>query len=274
MSDDRAGRTTQFLALDLVDAPELDARITRDDNEVEALGRDIVRRGQQDPIKVYIHGDRFVAIDGWTRCVAMRRQALTHIEAFVFPTYELAHEGKKYAANIFRLAMTPADEAKMFYELYTNECGQDIEQLAALVNQKVSYVDKRLQLILGDDLVFAAVRDKQIVLGVAEELNKISMDDYRRYYLEHAIKSGATRSVVAGWVQEWRSMYENRVVVAPPAEATQGPIAVNTYDPHRCYCCGKSDPRFIPESVSIHSHCKLAILDPLIAAYHGGASES
>ena len=269
MSVTPVSRSTVVIALDQIDAPELDARIARDADRVEELSRDILRRGMIQPIHVFAKGDRFEVVDGQTRYLATQRAGLPAIECFVYPSKALALEGVKYAANIYRLDMSPADEAKMFFELYTNECGEDIERICAMTGKSFSYVSSRLNLINGDDLVFQAVKDGQIKLGVAEQLNKIDAADYRRYYLEHAILSGASVAVVVGWVTEYRRMYvdnpQPKPPDAPPAGAT---LAAPAYDPYRCHVCGKSDHRMTVQ-VNVHAACQEAILDPLLATYRG-----
>lgn len=271
MSTAATGRSTILIALSLIDAPELDARIGRDPEKLEELSRDILRRGLIEPIKVFVKVDGFEVVDGFRRFLATRNAGLTMIECFVYPTKTVALEGIKYAANAFREDMSPAEEAIMFFQLLKNECGDDIEQLAALVNKKISYVDSRLQLVMGDLLVFEAVKDRQITLGVAAELNALPDDGWRRYYLTHAIKSGATVALVSGWVTEWKSMYGTRVEQPEPPAVASAPVFVSTYDPMKCIVCQTNDPRQIPEQVSVHSSCKVAILEKLLAVYRGEA---
>ncbi len=262
-------RSTVVLDVTLIDAPELDARLARDPEKLEELARDILRRGLIEPIKVFAKGERYEVVDGFRRFLATKSAGLAMIECFVYPSKAIALEGVKYAANTFREDMSPAEEAILFYELLRTECENDIERLCALVGKSLSYVDNRLELINGDELVFEAVKDRHITLGVARALNTIDKADYRRHYLLHAINTGATVTVVTGWVQEYKSMYGDRGEAPTQAAAPSGPIVASNYDPLRCEICRKNDPRFIPEQLSVHTHCKLAVLEPLLAAYHG-----
>lgn len=271
MSAAPTSRSTVVIALDLIDAPQLDARIERDPEKLEELSRDILRRGLIEPIKVVTMGERYEVVDGFRRFLATKHAGLTSIECFVYPSKELALEGIKYAANIFREDMSPAEEAIMFLELYKHECGEDIERVAALCGKSINYIDNRLQLVMGDELVFAAVKDRKISLGVAAELNKIDKADYRRYYLQHAIKGGSTVSTVAGWVQEYITIYADRIEAPPPpAPAAAVGGYTPTYDPMRCAVCNKSDHRLTVQ-VNVHASCQEAILDPLLATYRGDA---
>lgn len=271
MSVAPTSRSTQVIDVALLDAPELDARLARDPEKLEELTRDILRRGLIEPIKVFAKGDRYEVIDGFRRFLATKHAGLTSIECFVFPSKTVALEGMKFAANAFREDMSPADEAIMFFSLLRDECGGDIEQLAALVNKKISYIDNRLALVNGDELVFEAVKDRQITLGVASELNALPDDSWRRYYLKWAVTTGATVSVVRGWVAEWKSIYGARGDTPEPAAPMPATSYVSTYDPMKCVVCQVNDPRQIPETISVHAACKVAILDKLLAAYRGEA---
>jgi ParB/RepB/Spo0J family partition protein len=266
-----APMTREFkeLPLGLLDRPQLDARIARDPEKLDELASDILRRGVIMPLAVVRTDARFEVVDGFRRYLAAVRAGLVVVPCFIYPTKDLALEGVKYAANAFREDMSPAEEAIFFHELLTHECAADIEQLCALVNKKLSYVDNRLALLAGDEVVFDALRHRQISIGVAQELNKCPAEDYRRYYLTFAIRDGATVSTVSGWIAEWRRTHEN--LPQPDAPALEGiaATAAAVYDVHRCYVCRKSDPRRIPQQVPIHPECLIAVLDDLLAAYRG-----
>lgn len=269
MSSAPTSRSTVVLNVVDIDAPELDARLGRDPEKLEELTRDILRRGLIEPIKVFVKGDRYEVIDGFRRFLATRSAGLTVIECFVFPSKAVALEGIKYAANAFREDMSAAEEAIMFFSLLRDECGGDIERLCVLVNKKLSYVDNRLALVNGDELVFEAVKDRKIKLGVAFELNSLPDDGWRRHYLFFAVRDGATQAVVRGWVTDWKNMYGARVD-EPAAPATPVVSAyVPTYDPMVCVVCRKNDPRQIPEQISVHTSCRLAVLEGMLAAFRG-----
>lgn len=264
MSVAAPARELATLPLDRIRPPALDARIDRDPDKLEELARDILRRGQVEPIKVFLDGEAYEIIDGFRRYLATKSAGLATIEAFVYPTRELAHEGIKYATGAYREDFSPADEAKYFHELFTHECGHDLDKVCALVGKKLPYVQDRLALLDGDELVFDALRTKRIGVTVAKELNKCGDASYRRYFLRHAIDGGATSTTVMGWVQQWRTVIGD-VPHAEPSEASPAVQAVimPTHDPMRCYVCNVSDRR-IPEQISVHTSCREAILDVIL----------
>lgn len=265
-------REFKEVLLSEIDPPTLDARIERDPDKLQELAADIARRGVILPIALVRVGARYEVVDGFRRFLASRMADLVRVPAMVYPTKEAALEGVKYAANAYREEMSPAEEAVFFHELFEHECEHDIERVAAMVGKRVAYVSARLELLGGAEDVFEAVRGRKIQLGVAAELNKVSDPQYRNYYLQSAIRGGATVSMVAGWVQDWKRDFVDNQSPAPPTPAPAAAVPSGSYDPHRCYLCDQNDPRFIPEQVSIHTHCRLAILDPLLAQSRGGSS--
>lgn len=249
--------------------PQLDARIDRDPEKLDQLRASLLRRGVIKPLAVVRDGERYEIVDGHRRYLAAKLADLIRVPCMVYATQDKALEGVKYEANAHTEEMSIADEAVFFHELYQHECGEDLEAVAAMVGKKLSYVDGRVQLLLGDEEVFNALRRRDINFTVATALNTIPDAQYRRYYLTHAIKGGATASVVHGWVQDWKRNFEDNAAPAPAPAAAPQVVATNDFDPHRCYLCGQNDKRYIPEQVSIHTHCRLAILDPLLAASRG-----
>ena len=262
-------RTLRSVPVHLLDPPVRDVRFDRDEEKLEELAQDLRRRGLIEPLKIVAVGERFEVVDGHRRFLAARRACLPFVEAFVYPTKDAALDGIKYAANAYREDMSPAEEARFFYALYEGECEHDLARVAAMVGKKLSYIENRIALLEGDDDVFLAVRDRTITLGVAAELNKLPDASWRRYYLGHAIRGCATVSIVSGWVMDWKTTH-----AGPAAPASSVPVIAPivpgpVYDPLRCVVCGKSDRRFIPEQLSVHTHCKQANLWPMIAAFRG-----
>lgn len=264
-------REFRDLPVGLLDAPVLDIRTARDAEKLDELKDDILRRGVLFPIIVVPAGERYEVVDGFRRTIAATRAGLVVVPCCVYATKDAASEGIKFAANAYREDMSPAEEALFFYELFQHECHEDVDAVCALVGKKRSYVESRMDLLAGDDQVFAALRERRISIGVAQELNKLPAEDYRRFYLHLAVRDGASIALVSAWVTEWKKLYGTPTVAAAPIVPTPAPIVPTGHDPTRCVVCRQVDPRFIPELVSVHTHCRLAVLEKLIAAYHGEA---
>lgn len=262
-------REFKQLPIGLLDPPQLDARMDRNEEELDRLAGDIAKRGVILPLAVVRDGARYEIVDGLCRFIASRRAQLAVVPCLIYDTRDDALDGIKYAANIFRLEMTPAEEATYFQHLYYKTCGEDLDRVCDLVGQKRSYVDSRLQLVLGDEDVFEAVRHKKITLGVAAKLNEITDKGWRDWYLGHAIKTGATVALVTGWVMEWKGQQIYRDGAPQPAQSPAAPIVASDYNPLRCYVCGKVHQGRVPTTLTVDDACREAILDPLLASYRG-----
>jgi len=262
-------REERELPLAVIDEPALPTRSTMDEEKMDQLVASIRAHGLIAAISVIERDDlRYEVVCGHRRRIACARAGLATMKCYVYPkdadvTVIQAHENSR------REDVNPADEAAWFDDLLKEKCGGDIEKLCGLVGEKLSYVDNRLALFRGDQRVFEALQRGEIKIGVAHELNKLPDDGYRLYYLRQAIRTGATVAAVTGWISEWRRTFEN----VPPSSPAPAPAALSEpgeqYDPHRCHICGKNDPRYVPELISVHTHCKRAILEPLLATYRG-----
>lgn len=262
-------REQKDLPLSLLDAPVVDLRDGRDEEQLAHITADIARNGILQPLIVVRTGERFEIVDGFTRSICARRAGLVVVPCWIYADKTAALEGVKYSTAVMRLELTPAEEAAFFHGLFVGECGEDIERVAERVGRSVTYVDSRLQLLLGDVAVLDAVRDNKIKLGVAALLNQITDDGWRRYYLTHAIQSGATVSTMTGWLQQWKldQAVRDGAPVAPAAATTSAVVPM--HDPFACHVCRKNDPRRIPQMVPIHGECLIAILEPMLTAYRG-----
>jgi ParB/RepB/Spo0J family partition protein len=269
MSVRELAREQKDLPLSLLDNPQVDLRDGRDEQKLDEIAADIARNGVLQPLIVVRTGERFEIVDGFTRAICAGRAGLVVVPCWIYADKTAALEGVKYSTAVFRLELTPAEEAAFFHTLFLGECEQDIDRVATRVGRSRSYVDSRLQLLLGDVAVLDAVRDGKVTLGVAALLNQITEDDWRRFYLGHAVQSGVTVSVMTGWLQQWKIDKAVRDgAPAPPAAMTTSSTAPS-HDPFACHVCQKNDPRRIPQMVPIHGECLIAILEPMLAAYRG-----
>lgn len=252
------------IPIQLIDDPALPSRGDMDDEKMAALVSSVRENGIIQPVSLVQRGERFEVVAGHRRTIAARRAGLPLVPATVYPDNHPALRVIQAHENGRREDVNAVDEAVWFAELLEQECGDDIDKLCGLVGETLSYVNGRLELLALDEPIRDALRAGKIKIGVARELQKCADPKYRAYYLEHAIRGGATVAVVVAWVTEWRNIFGT---AQPPAAESSAPIEpsiVEHYDPHRCYICRKSDHRYIPEQISVHTHCRLAVLDELL----------
>jgi ParB family transcriptional regulator, chromosome partitioning protein len=260
------------LPTSLIDEPELPARAGMDIDKLDELTADVKAKGVLVPISVVRSGERFEVIAGHRRRIAAGRAGVPTIRCLIYPTKQLALEAVKWSENRYREDLSVAEEAAYFHELLNSQCGGDTNQLCALLGEKRTYVEGRLLLFQGAPEVFNALAERKITIGVAHELNKCTEKLMRDYFLDRAIRDGASIAMVTGWIQQWR----NTLV---PAGSEKGfdfqaaaPAAVATSNYFRCYVCGGEHDIHEMRPVNVHGYCEKAILDPLLRAYREGAA--
>jgi ParB family transcriptional regulator, chromosome partitioning protein len=262
-------REFKELPIGLLDDPELPSRSSMDDDAMRELVGSIRLIGLQQPMIVARTGERFEVIAGHRRRIACERAGLAVAPCIIYPSKDAAHVAIQYAENRFREELGPTDEALLFAELLERDCNGDVDVLCTKLGEKRAYVETRL-LLLRDQLIFDALREQKLgTIGVALQLLKVTDLRMRHFYLDAAIRGGATVAVVSGWLMDWQA--QQRAVsgtAAAPAPAA-APGAVPNVDYFRCYVCRKTDNVHTMQPINVHSHCQLAILDELLAAYRG-----
>lgn len=252
----------------LIDEPQVPARMSMDDEKFDELCADIRKRGIFQRLILVQTGDRYEVVAGHRRFKAAQRLDLASVPADVFPTMEAALEGVKHAENRFREDLSPAEEAAFFSDLLERHCGGDVDRLCELVGESFDYVSDRLNLFAGCPVIFEALKERKIKLGVAIELNKVTDERVRRALLYDCVQGGATVAVAKGMVMDWkRSADLGTTPLAPLGEASMpGPIPETNF--FTCICCGRTDNVHLMQPVNVHTHCRMAILDPLLEAYN------
>lgn len=257
--------------LGLIDAPELPSRSTMDEIKLDELTANIRLNGLIQPLALARNGDRFEVLAGHRRSLACKRAGLVVVPAIVYPTKEAALAAVTFAENRHREDLNPGDEAIYFSELLERQCDGDVDRLCALVGEKRGYVENRLLLFQGDPEVFEALQADRIAIGIAHQLNKCTDVRYRRYLLHQAVVGGATVAVVSGWILDWKNQQAYVTGEQAPASTAAAPSPVPETNYYTCAVCQRSDNVHLMQPISVHTHCRLAILDPLLASARGEA---
>jgi ParB/RepB/Spo0J family partition protein len=260
-----------MVALDLVDEPELAMRQSFDKIKLQELADSIKAQGILQNLVLIQNGSRYRVAAGHRRTVAARMAGETDVPAMVFAAGTSEEEAMKCAENSHREEVNVVDEAVYFWALFESRCGHDIDRVCALVQRPRSYVEGRIELLQGDEEILAELRAERIAIGIARELNKISDAVLRKMGLEFAIRGGATVSVMRNWRQEQERIQRMQTNPQLPgnAAANGDVLPAEAYNPFVCTCCKGADLVETMVSVFVHNHCKLAILDKLLATYRG-----
>jgi len=259
------------IPLGLIDPPELAARMSMNDDKLDELVASIRKLGIIQRLILARNGERYEVIAGHRRFVAAPRAGLVAVPADVYASKETALEAVKFAENRFREEMSAADEAVYFDELLNKQAGGDVDRLCELVGERRAYVEDRLLLFQGARDVFDALAERKIKIGIAQELNKVTDERFRRAMLHDAIVGGATVAVVRGWVTEWKRSADLGSAPLPPPDSAAPSAAIPQGNYFTCYCCKGTDNVDQMRPINVHTYCQLAILDKLIAAWNNPA---
>jgi len=230
------------------------ARADIPEEGIEALAASIRRVGLLQPLIVKEVEDGFEVVAGHRRLLAARRAGLATLPCLVRSARDAEPIAMQLQENLYRQELTPVEEAVWFGELL-KDCGDDTDRLAALVHQSRNYVESRLLLLQGDPDVLTAVALKQIKLGVAAELNKMTRKEDRDYYLKWAIHEDISIPVA----RQWRVNAQGAAAAAAEARASASspaPPLPPAPDPFVCYLCGQKEPVYDLRPHHIHESCR------------------
>lgn len=258
------------ILLELIDEPELPSRSTMDDQLLDDLVASILQNGFFGAIVVVVVGVRYRVVAGHRRWHAARRAGLTEIPCSIYPTESDALEAIQHAENTRREDLNVVDEAIWFQQLFDKYPQEGIDGLARRVRESESYVNGRLELLRGDADVLAALKAGEIKIGVAQVLNKVGHDQYRRMYLRMAVENGVSIGTARNWLTEYKRIHEPAIGDEPviAAGSASGPTAQHSY--FACVVCQRDDDLGQMQHIAVHSYCNKSRLAPAVAAAREG----
>ncbi|MGH2669563.1 MAG: ParB/RepB/Spo0J family partition protein [bacterium] len=259
----------EAVPLDVIDEPALAARATMDERKLEELAADISTRGVIFPLALVRVGARYEIIAGHRRYLASRMAGRVVVPALIYPTKDAALEGIKLVENILREDLNPAEEALYLRQLLERVERQDTDVLAVQLGVPRERVEQRLALLRLDPDTFEALRRGTIRVGIAQQLQRVTDLEMRRYFLDAAIRGGATTTVVTAWVTQWQRDVGERARPAAPAPAAPSTPSMETAPAFTCACCGRTDNVHLMRPMFFHQHCWLANVVPMLEAFRG-----
>jgi ParB family chromosome partitioning protein len=249
--------------------PEHPMRETMSDEGMADLMASMAEIGLLQPVLLVPRGPLYEVVVGHRRVYSARALHWARIPAVIFPEKGIALEAARVHENYCREDVNPAEEAIYLRQL-VDRYGLDEAGLCALVRRSPAWISDRWLLLQGDELVFAALRAGQIGFAVARELNRFSDRDFRRMYLDSAVRNGATAALVSRWRKDWEAQGAPtcpEVKASPTAEIEHQQAT----EPHRveCFMCGGHLDPWNLEVVHIHKHERAEIMRALAAQAKG-----
>jgi ParB/RepB/Spo0J family partition protein len=252
------------IPLALIDEPALPSRSKMDDAKMDELIADMRANGFTSAMVLAIVGERFEVIAGHRRWHAAHRAGIVAVPALVYPSKDPSLRRIQHGENKRREDLNPADEAIWFQQLYDEHPEDGTDGVAAQVGESRAYVEGRLLLFQGCGDVFQALADGKIGIGVAQELNRCDNDVYRRSLLDQAIRHGATKAIVSGWIAEYKRTIAPAIAdvdLAHPATSA-GPASLPDY--FTCRLCDSTENPAYMRPVNMHDYCIKAQLEPAL----------
>jgi ParB/RepB/Spo0J family partition protein len=237
-----ASPVLQSVPIRLIDEPDLPMRQSFDPTAMEELVASIRAHGVIQSLALVQNGERYRVAAGHRRAIAARIAGLKEVPAAVYPENTPLEEILKVEENNRRERVNPADEALYYAKLLEERCGNDVFNLCALVGQKQSYVEGRLNLITGYEEVFRALQNRKINLAVAVELNKYKDHGFMLVDLETAIETGASSRYLARMRTEREKLFARYPQPEPSADQALSYQAPPPLAQVCCVCGEGHDP--------------------------------
>ncbi len=216
---------------------------------------DLGEPGHNYPLSEYIQREGlFEIIAGHRRYKACIIADLNAVPCLVFADAEIARHAAMLQENTEREDITPAEEAVFFAELIERHDYTE-EQLLSAVKKSSSYVYSRLDLLRGNQEVFAALRDKKINMAIATQLNRCPDPGQTSYFLSLAINGGATAATVGKWVTEYKAPSQAEVVPAAGAGGDPTAPPASVAEERICVICRRSHQQLNLVPGWIHDWC-------------------
>ena len=248
----------ELVGIDLIDEPVQAIRETMDEQALADLADSIATVGLINPLVLEKNGERYRVIAGHRRLIACQIIGHKTVRCIVRDRGQVDPVAVTLAENYYRETVNPVEEAEFLRRLLDERCHNDIELLAGLVKQKVSYIDDRLLLLRGDPAILESLRMQLISLAVARELNRVKHLETRRWLLDAALRGGAT----AALVRKWRADHDNphtpeAAATVQTADGAAAAAAVNAAQ-LRCYFCDDTQNAHMMRAVWLHEYCERA----------------
>jgi ParB family transcriptional regulator, chromosome partitioning protein len=234
--------------------PKHDVRAKIDVESIAELAESIRELGLLQPIMVRAAGNEYEVVAGHRRLMAVRKLGLPLVECLlVDETTDDLTMARRLHENIYRVDLTPIEEAAVYAELF--EQVHDTDRIAKICHRSRALVERRLALLELDDPIRDALQDGKIGVGTAELLQQVVYEDTRHFLLDAAIRDGASVEKVRLWVKDYR---ETQMLTPEQAAAAgvAGTGSIEGYNPMACWLCGSAEEPHDMRVKMVHATCE------------------
>ena len=233
--------------------PAAPIRASIDEEGLDELADSIREIGLRQPPQVMKRGEKYEIICGHRRLLATRKLGMPKVPCLVADgDDEDTLIGGRVHENIIRRDITPVEEAVFYAELM--ERLNDVDKVCALTHRSRSVVESRLLLLTGDREVLGALNAGKINLSVATELNQERNDGKRAWFLEFALKDGASATAISRWRRGYQDFLPAELQMDEAPQLSPDGTQAQAQRPC-CYLCGSDDQQHTMRWVVVHSSC-------------------
>jgi len=242
------------IPLELIEEPSKPVRMKMSEEGLEELKGSLAERDLINAITVRRKGSGFEIVAGHRRFLAARELGWKTIRSIVKERSD--HEARLDAIheNLHREDMSPLEESAQVAELQ-RDFNYEIKDIAKLCRKSVSWVHSRLEMVEWPKNILEAVDVGAISVSAGRELCGILDDQARDYYLDHAIKQGATAQLCAFWRGRW----EIEKITHDPSAVGSGSFEINPPPMEvliPCFWCEREIPIRIIDHLRVCPTCR------------------
>lgn len=234
------GERLEVVKLNLIEEPGHQLRQQILEEGLDELKASIAKRGLLQPILLRPKGEKYEIKAGHRRFLAVKELGHSEIKAIIKERTDEDTLLDAIHENLHREDMTPMEDARAAALIRDRE-HKSIKEIARMFSKSESWVLSRLDLLDMPKELQQAVDVGALSVSAVKELSRITDDAARAYYIEFAIKQGATAQLCAFWRGNWEVQ---RVVNDPSANAsaaqllTPPPMVVTL----PCFFCADQTP--------------------------------
>jgi ParB family chromosome partitioning protein len=257
--------TLQSVPLDLIDADDQNNdRLSLDPDQLGELANSIRAIGLVQPIRVRKNGQRFHLVAGFRRLAALKILGRQCAPAIVNPFQQAPDPTVRLAENLVRADLSPVEEAHAVQRA-ADELQHSPATLAARLNRSKQWVNHRLALATYPEPILHALHNRQVSLGVADELALVADPAQRTALLQAAIRNGCTTRQAQAWRTHANAYIGDSTAApsqtSPPADPGPPPRLLKS-----CFACDREHDVTELSYVTICSACVARVADAKRAA--------
>ena len=233
---------TKALSLDSIHSPKYPMRTNIPALGLEKLAASIMAVGVISPIQVRSNNGAYEVVAGDRRVAAARLAGLTTIPAIVVDVEDQEAAARTMHENLYREDVNVWDEGNFLTQALERLELSPLE-LAEQINRSESYVRNRIDLMLYDDAIQAAVKKGSMGLGVASRLMKIEDEKSRAQYTSYAVEHPITDRIADMWVREASAGTSYDDVPKTKDDIQERPVGASSASVACRLCLGKLAPK-------------------------------